>query len=166
MNTTQLRISVSDHGGTDQELAQALRDFLQTRAPSGTLNVTVCERASERQLEEARNLSIVDDGELEVDDNAEISAGAGDGYYISAWLWVPGGVLTVTNERINQIWEEHSFDLPDDVETLTPEYVTAALAYVAEEFGAATQLTNEQLTSALNAYAQTQQDSGDVQVHP
>lgn len=31
-----------------------------------------------------------EDGEIEIDENARVSAGGDDGAYVEAWVWVPG----------------------------------------------------------------------------
>ena len=39
-----------------------------------------------------------DEGEIEVDDNALVSAGDGDGAYVQAWVWVPSEEEQIESE--------------------------------------------------------------------
>lgn len=122
--------------------------------------VTLRDMATESQIEEARALPEVGD-DLEVDDDAEVSLGAADGYFIGAWLWVPGGERTVTLERLRVLTESGGMpfptDLPDDSAS-TDAYLKHALAHVHAEFGAEANIGDADLDDALEAYATQQEE--------
>lgn len=158
MSNARIRIDIPDLGQhTHRNLKDELEVFLAGICVKDA-TVTVGALASETQLDEAREVDLVRDGELEIDDVAEISAGKDNGYYISAWLWVEGGGLLVTAERIQELYKEHGLMVPehlDDLEVLPDEYVASAMKYLEEQYGKDAHIGTDDLTAYLEEYADT-----------
>lgn len=122
----------------------------------GKFEVRQREMATASQIEEARGLSKVDD-DLEVDDDAETSMGADNGYFISAWLWVPDGERRVTLERLQELAEMEWPHWPEGMEEITPEYLQGFLAWYQAEYAPDHNMGSADLEIEIERYNATLQ---------
>ena len=87
-------------GATAAEIVKLLRK--KHGLTFGDCATAFCDPRDRRYIAAAQDHRLIEDGTLEVDDNAVVSRGDDPGAYVQAWLWVYRSDLpTKTTKEVN-----------------------------------------------------------------